>query len=117
MFKALIFISLALGTTGQLLLKKGVGMSELKKDEIIKKIFRYLFNPYVITGILFFIVSALLWIIMLSKIELSYAYPMISLSYILIAIFSKLLFKENISKLRWLSIAIIIVGVILVTLS
>ncbi|MFH1637752.1 MAG: EamA family transporter [Candidatus Woesearchaeota archaeon] len=117
MFKLLIFISLILGTAGQLMIKKGAGFSELKMSGIITKIKSLILNYYVVLGILITVVSAGVWIVMLNRVELSYAYPMVSLTYIFIAIFSKIFFKENVSKMRWLSIAIITAGVILVTLS
>ncbi len=117
MFKLLIPVSILLGTGGQLLLKKGAGFSELRSRDIVKKAMELLLNPYVILGVFLYVISAAVWIVMLNRVELSYAYPMVSLSYILIAIFSKLLFNEKVSKRRWISIFIIIAGVILVTLS
>ncbi|MBC2425350.1 SMR family transporter, partial [Clostridium beijerinckii] len=61
--------------------------------------------------------SFLLWIKVLSKVELSYAYPMVSLGYVLVMLFSYFIFKENITPLRILGIAFIILGVILVARS
>lgn len=68
-------------------------------------------------GIISYGVSFLLWIKVLSKVELSYAYPMVSLGYVLVMIFSYFFFKENVTPIRILGVAFIMIGVILVARS
>lgn len=68
-------------------------------------------------GIISYGISFLLWIKVLSKVELSYAYPMVSLGYVLVMIFSYFFFKENITPIRILGVAFIMIGVILVARS
>jgi len=58
-----------------------------------------------------------LWIKVLSKVELSYAYPMVSLGYVLIMIFSYFFFKENITPIRIVGVVLIMIGVVLVARS
>lgn len=119
----LFFISLFIGLTGQLLLKKG--MSKIGEVTLFSKGLKNLFktvwqmftNKFVITGVLIFSCSTLLWMVILSKLELSYIYPMVSLNYVLTALASRMIFKEKITKARGLSIAVIILGVMLVSSS
>ncbi len=68
-------------------------------------------------GIISYGFSFLLWIKVLSKVELSYAYPMVSLGYVLIMIFSYFFFKENITPIRIVGVALIMIGVVLVARS
>jgi drug/metabolite transporter (DMT)-like permease len=61
--------------------------------------------------------SSIFWLIMLSRVPLSYAYPALSLGYIAVTIVSAFLLHETVSPLRWLSVAVICVGVILLSRS
>ena len=92
--KVQILISVFLGALGQVLVKYGAVNLDLN------------FSP-----------GHLLWIKVLSKVELSYAYPMVSLGYVLVMIFSYFLFKENITPLRIAGVLFIILGVVLVARS
>jgi uncharacterized membrane protein len=49
--------------------------------------------------------------------ELSLVYPMVSVAYVLVALFSWYYFKENLSVIRWAGIALIILGVFLISRS
>ena len=53
----------------------------------------------------------------LSRIDLSYAYPLVSINFIAITILSRLIFKEKVTRFRWLSVFTILVGVVLLTMS
>lgn len=119
----LFFIGLLVGLTGQLLLKRG--MTRIGEVTLFSKGLKNLFrtvwqmftNKFVIAGVFLFSCSTLLWMVILSGLELSYIYPMVSLNYVFTALASRMIFKEKITKARWLSIAVIILGVALVSLS
>ncbi|AYD40087.1 transporter [Clostridium fermenticellae] len=115
----LILISVLLGAVGQVLVKYGItGVQlDLTFRHLIPSIISIIKNLPVMCGIISYGVSFLLWIKVLSKVELSYAYPMVSMGYILVMIFSYFLFKENISILRIIGVAFIIIGVVLVARS
>lgn len=68
-------------------------------------------------GLALYGVSTLLWIYALRTVELSYAYPLISLGYILVFIASYFIFHESISVLRLGGLALIVSGIILVAKS
>ncbi|WP_446899532.1 EamA family transporter [Clostridium sp. LBM24168] len=115
----LILISVFLGAMGQVLVKYGAVNLELNftLKYLIPSIFGILKNLPVMTGIISYGISFLIWIKVLSKTELSYAYPMVSLGYIITMIFSYFVFKENISFIRILGMLFIIVGVVLISQS
>ena len=116
----LILVSIALAVSGQLFMK--VGMSNYQMGEItllnfIPQFLRIMFRPLVFIGFVFFLISSFFWLLALSKVPLSFAYPMVSISYVLILFFSWLIFRENVGPIRWLGAAIIIFGVYLISRS
>jgi Membrane transporters of cations and cationic drugs len=115
----LILVSVFLGAIGQVLVKYGATGLQLNfaGKYLIESIFSILRNVPVMCGIISYGVSFLLWIKVLSKVELSYAYPMVSMGYIITMIFSYFVFRENISFVRLLGVVFIIIGVILVARS
>lgn len=116
---SLILVSVFLGAIGQVLVKYGAVNLQLNftAKYLIPSIISILKNFPVMCGIISYGLSFLLWIKVLSKVELSYAYPMVSLGYVIVMIFSYFLFKENISFVRILGVAFIIAGVFLVSRS
>lgn len=115
----LILISVFLGAMGQVLVKYGAVNLDLNFtiERLIPSILGILKNMPVMIGIISYGLSFLIWIKVLSKVELSYAYPMVSLGYVVTMIFSYFVFKENISFIRILGIVFIIFGVVLVSRS
>jgi multidrug transporter EmrE-like cation transporter len=119
-YNFLLLFSIFLGVMAQLFLKLGMkkaniqSISKLGVIRLFKKIFC---NVPVIFGFLAYGVSTIVWIVVLSELDLSYAYPIMSLSYVIVAFASKIFFKEKITSKRWISIVIITVGVVLVGLS
>lgn len=73
--------------------------------------------PTIYVGLTLYALSAMLWLIVLSHMDLSYAYPLLSISYILVPLAAWLLFGEQISPLRWLGILIVLIGVIVISRS
>ncbi|KAJ51586.1 multidrug transporter EmrE-like cation transporter [Clostridium tetanomorphum] len=114
-----ILVSVFLGALGQILVKVGAVNLNLNFSSgyLVSSLVSILKNIPVMSGIISYGLSFLLWIKVLSKVELSYAYPMVSLGYVLVMLFSYFIFKENITPLRILGIAFIILGVILVARS
>lgn len=74
-------------------------------------------QPFILAGLVFYGVAAFLWIIALTRVDLSYAYPMISVSYVLIFLFAWLFFHENISLTRIAGMVIILIGVFMISRS
>jgi multidrug transporter EmrE-like cation transporter len=115
----LIFLaSIVLSIAGQLLMKQGMNqMGAIPTSQILVKVIPMFLNPWVFSGLVAFGFSSIFWLVILSRMELSLVYPMVSVAYVIIALASLLLFKEGISLLRWVSIAVICFGVILISKS
>ncbi|MFH1541519.1 MAG: 4-amino-4-deoxy-L-arabinose transferase [bacterium] len=110
--------SILLAVTGQLLMKKGMMVfGQVATDEFFQRIIPMLLNPYVFSGIACFGFSAMTWLVVLSKFELSFVYPLVSVAYILVAIASMVFFQETVPMIRWLGIAVIVFGVFLISRS
>src|SRR3989338_4738634 len=97
-FTLLLYFDIILGALVQVILKKGMnqqGIVDVKftREAIFRMIKMYL-NSIIIIGTLIYGFSIVLWTVVLSKIELSYAYPLASLNYPLVAFISTLVFKE-----------------------
>jgi drug/metabolite transporter (DMT)-like permease len=74
-------------------------------------------NPYVVLGLSVYLCSTIFWLTALSRVNLSFAYPFASLSYVLMLIVSWQLFKEDISLLRLTGSLVIGFGVFLISRS
>ncbi len=109
-----IFVALStiFGITGQLLLKRGMG-SIGQSAAGVAMIKRIVLSPWVIGGLIVYAIGVLNWMLALSSFELSYVYPFASLSYIGIIIGSYFIFRERITVMRLLGIAVIISGVLI----
>lgn len=119
-YKIILFIGIMLGAAGQLLLKHGMtkhGHVSMKLKSLHRDMYNLYFHRYIIMGGSLFIISLALWTIVLSKLDLSYAYPLVSANFVIISLLSKIFFREEITRSRWLSIFVILLGVVLVTMS
>jgi drug/metabolite transporter (DMT)-like permease len=74
-------------------------------------------NPYILSGIILYLISMFFWINVLSKIDLSVAYPFVSIGVILTVILASITLSENIPVQRWIGIFIILFGVYLIVSS
>lgn len=74
-------------------------------------------NFPIISGLFLYVVSVCVWLLVLSRVQVSFAYPMLSIGYIVNAIAAYYLFGEPLTSLRMLGIFIIIAGVYLVAQS
>ncbi|MBU2589404.1 MAG: EamA family transporter [Nanoarchaeota archaeon] len=119
-YKIILFIGILMGVIAQLIMKLGMkrhGKVKLSLKRIHRDILRIYLNVFVFLGVFLYLFAFFIWIFVISKIDLSYAYPLVSVNFVLIALASKIFFKESVSKKRWLSILIILIGVLLVTMS
>ncbi|MBI4299748.1 MAG: hypothetical protein HY677_01330 [Chloroflexi bacterium] len=111
----LILGSVLLGVLGQLSLKSGV--SNVEPGSPGSFLIRALTTPMVLVGLAIYALSSLLWLLILSKVTLSYAYPMLSLGYVLVVVASATFFREQVSPARWLALLVICGGVALLARS
>ena len=114
----LILISISAMTAAQLLLKKGllgVGQFPGSLNELIPFFLKAYTNIYIILAVLMTLVTALAWLLAVSRAQLSFIYPFMALSYVFVAIFSPIFFKEDVTIFRWLGILVICTGVFLIS--
>ncbi len=110
----LILLGVFLNAIAQLLLKVGMsnaGTLGFSLAELPQTVMRVFINYHVIGGLACYVVSVCVWLVVLSKVDVSYAYPMISLGYIFAAVMAHIFFHETLSPMRIAGIAVICVGV------
>jgi multidrug transporter EmrE-like cation transporter len=110
----IFLVSIVTGIIGQLVLKKGTTSQRLFFDvsQPLASLLALALNPYLLTWIFFAGISAALWIFVVSRFELSLAFPIsTTLSYILILVCSWWLFGEQMSVTRWIGIALMAAGI------
>lgn len=113
----LIIIGVLLNAAGQLLLKAGVrhmGVIKLHFSTLLAAGSKLAFEPHILGGLACYVVSVAVWILALSRVPVSIAYPVLSLGYVVVAVASWFLFGETLGAIRIAGIAVIIVGVYLV---
>jgi len=115
-----ILAGVILNTTAQLLLKAGVNridQFEFAWSKIVQAGLQVATNPFIVMGLCAYVFSVAIWLVVLSKVEVSIAYPMISLGYVLNAITAYYLFGEDLTLSRLVGILVILLGVYLVARS
>lgn len=117
---AFIFSGVLLNAAAQLLLKAGVnavGAITLDRGTLLVTALRVLTQWPVLAGLTLYVVSVGVWIVGLSRVDVSIAYPMLSLGYVVNAVAAWYLFGEMIGPLRVLGILLILAGVFLIARS
>lgn len=104
----LCVLNAALLACGQLLFKIGSNGKQLSG---INDIISLLFTPVILCALTLYACTTLLWMFLLSKIDLSKAYPIQVLAFPLVMLLSSILLKENIPFIRWIGMGIVIIGV------
>jgi multidrug transporter EmrE-like cation transporter len=116
----LILGAVLLGVVGQLSMKHGMSQVKMTTSglgQLISSLAKALTQPFVTAGFLLYGVSALAWLVVLSRVELSYAYPMVSVGYVAVVILSRIIFHEHVTAVRILGTLVICAGVFLISRS
>lgn len=116
----LILTGVLLNTGAQLMLKAGMGQIghfEFSMANVVPIGVKVMANPPIITGLAMYVVSVGVWLLVLSRVQVSLAYPMLSIGYVVNALAAYYLFGEPLTSMRMLGIFIIISGVYLVAQS
>ena len=117
---SLVLAGVLLNAAAQLLLKAGtnaVGHFEFSAGNIVPVGLRLALEPFILGGVACYVVSLVVWIMALSRVEVSMAYPMLSIGYVINAVAAWYLFGESLTALRLTGIGFIVVGVFLVARS
>jgi len=116
----LILLSVSLNAFAQLFIRQGMlkmGNIALKMDALWNMTVQAISNVYIWAGMLSYAISIFLWMVVLSKVNVSLAYPFLSIGYILTAIIAYFVFGEPLTWQKIAGILIICVGVIVLTYS
>jgi len=116
----LILSGVLLNAAAQLLLKAGtnaVGRFEFSLANLVPVGMKLAFEPHIAGGVACYVVSLVVWIMGLSRVDVSIAYPMLSIGYVLNAIAAWYLFGESLTAQKLVGIAFIVAGVFLVARS
>lgn len=117
---SLILLGVFLNTGAQLMLKAGmtqIGHFEFSAANLVPIGIKVMGNPPIITGLCMYVASVCVWLLVLSRVQVSFAYPMLSIGYIVNALAANYFFGEPLTSVRMLGIFIIISGVYLVAQS
>ena len=115
----LILLSISIAVGGQLMLKIGInrmGVSDLGSLSAVGGFFSGIIkSPMVIAGLLLYVISAAIWMIVLSAVDLSFAYPFLGFTYVLVLVLSKFILREDVNPVRWIGAFIITAGVVVLS--
>lgn len=117
---ALVLTGVLLNAAAQLLLKAGtnaIGHFEYSAANVVPIGLNVAQQPHILGGLACYAISVVVWILALSRVEVSIAYPMLSLGYVVNAAAAYFLFGEDVNAMRMAGIFVIIVGVVLVAKS
>ena len=110
-----ILCPIFLGVLGEFMIKDSI--NGLQVSLSIDSLIPILTNTKVLLGLSYIIMSGALWIVAMSKFELSFLYPFLSINYLAIIFGSKLFLAEEISYSRYLSAIAISIGLIIISRS
>jgi len=116
----LILFAVLMNAAGMIMLKQGmngVGPITFDKSSLYDTIINTIANPFVFAGLTIYVVSMGFFLVILSRVELSFAYPFLSLAYVVVAVCAYLLFKEDLNSFRIAGIGFICLGTILIAQS
>lgn len=117
---SLLMLGVLLNASAQLLLKAGtnaIGHFEFSASNIVPVGIKLAMQPHILGGVACYVVSLVVWIMGLSRVPVSIAYPMLSIGYVLNALAAWYLFGESLTAQKLVGIGFIIGGVFLVTRS
>lgn len=112
---AYVFFTVVLTTYGQLVLKWQMPGSEALPDDLVGKLgflVGQLRNPWIFSSFVAAAMASLTWMAALTKLELSYAYPFMSLAFVLVLLLSALLLQEGLSASKVVGTTLIALGII-----
>lgn len=119
-YSPLILFTVLANAVAQIMLKKGmisIAATSMDGNVVGDFLTRTIFNPFVFFGVCMYVAAMLAHLVVLSKIDVSLAYPFLSLAYVVVAAYAYFFFQENVSGLRMAGIALICFGTVLIAQS
>jgi multidrug transporter EmrE-like cation transporter len=113
---SMILTGVLLNAGAQLLLKAGtrtLGVIGSSGAGFLNTAFSVAFQPFIVAGLACYVLSVAIWIVALSRVDVTVAYPMLSIGYVVNAFAAWWLFGELLTPMRLGGIALILLGVFL----
>lgn len=114
----LILSSVVLNCLAQLFMRKGMlVVGDVGLQSLVAQSLNMISNVWLWIAMFCYAISVFLWMVVLSKVEVSYAYPFLSVGYVLAAVAGYFFFSESLTIVRVLGIFVICVGVYIISRS
>ena len=114
----LIVLGVMLNAAAQLALKQGmrnIGYFDFRLENCGHIFWAVATSPSILAGLSCYVISVAVWLLVLSRVEVSFAYPLLSIGYIVTAVVGWRFFNESMNMTRWGGIIVICIGVWLIT--
>jgi drug/metabolite transporter (DMT)-like permease len=119
--KLMVWLSVLLSAVAQVFLKHGLNRIQRRVSAAPRHpaalLLAVLAERWVWLWGVSFVVATALWLMGVQRLDLSYAFPLLSLGYIFVNLLSVLIFRERVDGLRWAAVAVISLGVMLIAAS
>lgn len=115
-----ILFTVMTNAAAQLMLKHGMsllGPLSFAGTNPVLKLLAVVFSPWVFAGFVMFVVSMVSHLFVISRVDISFAFPFLSLAYVAVAVFAYFVFREDLGAYRIAGIAFICVGTVLIAQS
>lgn len=111
-----IFLTIFFTVYGQIVIKwqvNSAGTLPIEPSEKVVFILRLLLNPWILSGLFSAFLASLTWMAAMTKFDISYAYPFMSLAFVLVLFLSAFIFKENLTLSKCIGMGAIVAGIII----
>jgi len=115
---AMLLVGICMSVTGELLLKHGMnqmGVLSLNPGTLLPSLVRTFSSPFILLGFAAVFGGSIFWLAVISRVQLSYAYPLLSLGYVIVVISSWAFLNEQLSLQRVAGVLVICLGVFVVS--
>jgi len=118
---ALLVVSIGFAIAGQVTLKSAmnnigrIGTTEVRA--VGTTVSRAAREPRLWAGLTLFGISSIFWLIVLSRVPLSVAYPFVGISYVAIVLLSRFVLHENVPLIRWVGVLVVATGIAIIGFS
>ena len=115
----LVLANVLVGAVGQLMLKAGmtqvgrIGSEQLSRP--VETLVRIFTTPFILVALPLYGGAMILWLVAISRLDLSFAYPLLALAFAINPLLARLLLGESIPWERWIGILVICIGVVIVS--
>lgn len=115
-----IFSTIVFTVFGQLVLKWRIskyGELPILMNEKLVYLAKLFLDPFLVSGLASAFIASIFWLAVLTKFEISYAYPFMSMAFVLVLLFSVFMFKETLTIQKVIGMVFIVLGIVITSRS